>query len=311
MLSMAPQRRPRPRAFTLIELLVVIAIIALLIGVLLPALAKARNAARIAKCLSNCRQNGVAIMGYAGDWKSWYPIIPLSPADLQTYRSGNPRVLTNQWLRGGLASLFSLNQVGDGVSVGFNGGTAAEDEPNERYADGNRVPLLRAYLDGFGTLYCPSDAEDRYYTMIYRQPNQNNYNTSTPKAPRVPQGPNDVIYYNISYLYVTGLRTDEPTVLTAVPMWGDETNGPDVSTDAFWGGGGSGSNNATAVGTNPGFYAKVDNHGTAGGNFVFTDGHARFLTGNVHETFFSTANTSPLSINTIDPTRSARTQTID
>ncbi|CAG0948980.1 hypothetical protein PHYC_00073 [Phycisphaerales bacterium] len=301
----------RIRAFTLIELLVVIAIIALLIGILLPALGKARNAARLAKCLSNCRQNGLMLAGYANDWKSWYPIIPLNAADRQAYYQGNPRYLTGQWLRGGLAALFSMNQVGDGVQSGFMGTSNAEDEPNEAYADGNRVPLLKGYLDGYGTLYCPSDQEDRYYTAIYRAPGQNFYNTSTLKTPHIPQGPNDVIYYNISYLYIAGLRTDEPTVVTAVPVWGDETNGPDVSTDAWYGGGGTGTPNATAANTLPGHYAKTDNHGKDGGNFVFTDGHARFVTGNVHDTFFSTSNSSPLSVNTIDPTRSARTQTID
>ena len=300
------------RGFTLIELLVVIAIIALLIGLLLPALGKARNAARLGACLSNCRQVGLIMTGYANDWKNWYPLFPFSP-NARTQWSNNPRTLTDQWLRGGVSGLFSLNQVGDGVSMGWVGLSPDEGDNLETYIDGNRTPLLRAYHDGLGVLYCPADKEDRYYGQLYTPPLAGRLTDTTPrKLPKMPASENDVVYYNVSYLYIAGLRTDEPGLVTPPPIWGDETNGPDVATDAWYGAGqGASSANATYEGTTPGQYGPADNHGKGGGNFVFSDGHASFLTGNVHETFFSEANFQGQSVNVVNRFRSRAVQTLD
>ena len=68
------KRHPKaPLTFTLIELLVVISIVSLLISILLPALSNARQAAYAAKCLSNTRQLGIALTGYAQDFKYTWP----------------------------------------------------------------------------------------------------------------------------------------------------------------------------------------------------------------------------------------------
>jgi prepilin-type N-terminal cleavage/methylation domain-containing protein len=66
--------------FTLIELLVVIAIIALLVGILLPALGKARQSARQLKCSTQVRGIVQAMVVWAGNNGSKYPL----PSELDT-----------------------------------------------------------------------------------------------------------------------------------------------------------------------------------------------------------------------------------
>jgi prepilin-type N-terminal cleavage/methylation domain-containing protein/prepilin-type processing-associated H-X9-DG protein len=73
----SPSARPfahrRLSAFTLIELLVVIAIIAILAAILFPVFAQARSKARQASCMSNMRQVGVAGVMYAQDYDENLP----------------------------------------------------------------------------------------------------------------------------------------------------------------------------------------------------------------------------------------------
>jgi len=312
--------------FTLIELLVVIAIIALLVGILLPALANARKSAQAAKCLSGCRQMGLAFTQYANDRKNWYPLIPFNGTAYTAWRSG---VLDQQWIAGGVAGLFSLYQNPDGRDGAPTGdftfvGTGSYDttqytqpanEPNTnppRPLPRIKDPIMRGYMEGFGVLTCASDKEDRYYgPMTTFSPSGAPALGNAPvKVPREPATEFDVIHYNVSYSYIAGFKTDEGVILKPAPLWGDETNCPDLSTRAWYQD--SRDRQLDPTGIRPGYQYKWDNHGADGAQWVFTDGHADMVKFDIGDTFFNPNNRSNgQSVNVIDGNRSRRLQTID
>lgn len=292
--------RPRSRAFTLIELLVVIAIIALLVGILLPALGKARENARLTACLSNVRQMSVAMNVYANDMKNWFPVMP--PVDNAS------SVFNQQWRYGGVAGLFSLKQMGETAGGGSGDqGYGATFPTGLAYSNGNREPLLASYIDGLGVLNCPADQEDRHWSPT-QDPGARNYTNGKLKTVKKIGSRDEVVQYWISYLYISGLKPDEPTIPFPVPIWGDDTNACDIGTKAFWGGG-----QATEYLTSAkaGFYQKIDNHKEQGGNFAYNDGHGALVKGNAASLFFNNDPNNPNSINVVDSSRSNRVQTID
>lgn len=245
----------RSTGFSLIELLVVIAIIGVLMVLILPGLTGAMERARQTKCLANGRQTVVALAAYEGDFKQQFPSMPV-PA--------GQSVVTNQHIYGGVAGLFSLQQQGDGASAGFVGGS---------YANGSDAPLLRSYMTSFAALVCPSDREDRYYGMPYGPGGNTSYAAATSKRPVPAAHEEQVVSYNISYVYFTGMRD---TGNGAVPLWADETNGPDINNLAWYGPMPSSANSTAAGAVSAGRYGRWDNHKAHGGNFLWSDGSGRW-----------------------------------
>jgi prepilin-type N-terminal cleavage/methylation domain-containing protein/prepilin-type processing-associated H-X9-DG protein len=78
------------RAFTLIELLVVIAIIAILAAILFPVFAQAREKARQITCTSNVKQIGTAVMMYVQDYDE------VMPRFITTGAESTPLTATNR-----------------------------------------------------------------------------------------------------------------------------------------------------------------------------------------------------------------------
>lgn len=283
------------RGFTLIELLVVVAIIAILIGILLPAMGKARESARRGACASNVRQLAYTMNLYAADSESWFPVVPALGGEGGASAPPTTRDIPQSFLfagqnrYGGLAGFFSLWQIGpDGITSSSRGGYAHKNPGKMLKWNGTNWtqafsrPIMSAYIEGSGdlqALQCPSDVSDGGESN--NQPLANTYKIrsgittlrQTGVAPDDRTTIDDVIWYNVSYMYIVGLTNQEPS---DIALFGDESNynddgNPPSTQSPKWG---TLRKSAPAVKRG---YQPVDNHGSLGGNFAFSDGHVEWV----------------------------------
>lgn len=151
----------RRRAFTLIELLVVVAIIALLVSILLPALGRARQQAVRVQCSSNVRQQLVAALYYAGDYRDRLPVAKNFDWEKFTY----PKLTFALYIQDAL--------------IPYIGGQRRNELPGNQ----TQLPLV-----AFSPVFrCPAVARGAAPAWL-AAPDQNHYRYNTHKAILYPAG---------------------------------------------------------------------------------------------------------------------------
>ncbi|MEL6328974.1 MAG: type II secretion system protein [Planctomycetota bacterium] len=260
-------------------------------------------------------------------------------------------LLSGQNRYGGVAGMFSLYQAGDAEVTDPTPGSATAPVNGDfgywgsnefvpgvgfqatlaTYANGNDTPLMAPYIDTFEILTSPGHNLD-YYNKFSTGNGVGSGPTSSienfivsgstggtdsvkAKIPEAPQNEFEVVHYNVSYLYIAGMRLDDPLILFPPPMWGTETIEFDIKTQAWHGEARNSEQYVNRVGFNENTgFAEDDMWGDRGGNYVFTDGSADFFTEDPQETFFSNPDSQraiDLLTQNRDPKRSRTVQTID
>jgi len=231
--------------FTLIELLVVIAIIAILAAILFPVFAQAREKARAISCLSNEKQLGLGITQYEQDYDEKVPF----GYNLWGGGSGWAGQIYS-YVKSANVYRCPDDSVQGGVSYCYNGNLGHTDYPAPAFSPVPNPPSLAA-------LVAPTK------TIVLAEVTGNTWGVA----------------YDVSTeASITGLNSPGGFGLSVAddPQGAGHGSGSTPGT-LKWAS--SPMRNSGATATTLGTYASIHGRHTEGSNFVFADGHAKWMRG--------------------------------
>ncbi|MBV9851579.1 MAG: prepilin-type N-terminal cleavage/methylation domain-containing protein [Armatimonadetes bacterium] len=278
-MSLYPRCGSRRHGFTLVELLVVIAIISVLAAILFPAFVSAREKARQIACLSNEKQMGLAVMQYAQDYDE--SIVPYAVPDPSG--AGDPNTvyqriwcgLLQPYIKNGLNASTPTNVVSPDAQGIFKcpsfswasvtqAADAADCDGNGGAGSAGLGPTQATFADyGISAPWGPNNG------TVNPTPAYNNFPGSGPN-PLGPDASGTVQFINQTLAIIQ--RPSETAFI------GDG-----------WSGFPQGSNQFGILFGCEG----AKSHQKMGGNFVFLDGHAKFIKGNIFNYTSTDENDQP------------------